>query len=1018
MEKSLVLAAVISGLLFWHVHAPASGGGLDPARGLTQYALTSWSKREGLPQNSVCAIAQTPDGYLWFGTMEGLTRFDGVTFRVHNVRNTPQLRINYVSALRVSRDSTLWIGTYGAGLLRMRGGSFQHVPAPRELDRAMVWQIIEDRAGRIWAATNTGLVLIERDSVRRIFAQADALPLTSVNSVCEDSSGTILALTRKGIWKLRGDCFFPYLLAGDPKADQKNKSPVAAVPLREAGGPIIPGIPAHVIAGRDSSLWIGTLNAGLYRFRDGLLESYSCKEGLGQGAVSTLFEDNYGTLWIGTSFGGLSRLVNGKLSGLTSAIGLSGDEVLSLFNDREGNFWIGVSTGGVNRLVNSKFITYRTGQTPFENMVWGIHADRQGRVFAGTGAGALMEFQDGKFLPSSVKKGKANGLVFTMFEDRKGRRWVGTTDGIYCVDRGVTRTFPTGRVYTVAEDRFGRIWSAGLKGLLLFNGRDFQPVSSDSAFLWVGVRQLAFDRSGNVWLATNDHGVGRMSLPPPGGLPSPISPKAITWFHQERGLSSNWITHILVDSSDRVWVTTYGGGLNLIRGDSVCTFNSTAGLPEDGLMSIIEDGLGMFWLTSNNGITRVSKADLLAYADGGAAMVPVQSFSVSDGMYSDECNGGYQASAACTPDGKLWFPTTAGVVMVDPYSLPVNTISPTVVLDRVRVDNIEGETRGGTAFAPGNGELEFQFSGLSFAAPERVRYRYMLEGFNQSWIDAGPRREAYYTNIDPGTYRFRVIACNADGVWSEAGVNYMFTLRPHFRQTIWFSVLVGLSLMLVAAGMMMLYKRDRDRELQASQLESKLTQAQLQILEMQLQPHFLFNTLNGIMVLIREDPDTASLMIARLSEFLRLTLESAGAQEVTLRRELEFLDRYVQIERLRFGDRLTIEQEVPLELLDAMVPNLILQPLVENAIRHGVSKRRGPALISIGVTRDNGTLSIRVRDNGSGLPGRGNADLKEGIGLSNTRARLRHLYGQKQRFELNSPPDGGLSVLLSLPFHK
>jgi ligand-binding sensor domain-containing protein len=1018
MKKSLVWGAVVCGLLGGLVPAPAAANGLDPTRDLTQYSLTSWSKRQGLPQNSVCAIAQTPDGYLWFGTMEGLARFDGVNFRVQNVRNTPQLGTNYISALRVTRDSTLWIGTTGAGLLRMRAGSFRRVTTAPELNRAIVWQIVQDRAGRIWAATNVGLVLIEGDSVRRVFSQADALPLASVNSVCEDSSGTILALTRKGIWKLEGECFFPYLPANDPKAGM-NKDPGALASSRGGGGgSSIPGIPATIITGSDGSLWIGTWNAGLFRYRDGVLQNYSHKEGLGAGSVSRLCEDSRGSLWIGTSYGGVSRLSNGKLAGLTSADGLSGDEILSLFEDREGNFWIGVSTGGVNRLVNSKFITYRTGQTPFDNMVWGIQADRRGRVFAGTGAGALMEFHGGKFLPSPLMKANVSGVLFSMLEDREGRRWFGTSDGLHLVEQGRTRTFPVGRVFSIAEDMYGRIWTAGLKGVLFFDGREFRPVSSDSALQLVVVRSIAFDRSGHVWLATNDRGVGRMPLPPKGGLPLLTTPKAIRWFQHEHGLSSNWITHILADSADRLWVATYGGALNLIRGDSICSFTATSGLPEDGLMSIIEDDLGTFWLTSNNGVTRVSKADLLAYAEGSATTVPVQSFGVSDGMYSDECNGGYQASTTRTPDGKLWFPTTAGVVMVDPRFLPVNTIPPTVVLERVRVDNIEGETRGRAEYAPGNGELEFQFSGLSFAAPERVRYRYMLEGFNQSWIDAASRREAYYTNINPGTYRFKVIACNADGVWSEAGVDYAFTLRPHFRQTIWFSVLLGLSLLAVAAGVMMLYKRDRDRELQASQLESKLTQAQLQILEMQLQPHFLFNTLNGIMVLIREDPETASLMIARLSEFLRLTLESAGAQEVTLRRELEFLDRYVQIERLRFGDRLTVEQDVPHELLDAMVPNLILQPLVENAIRHGVSKRRGQALISIGVTRDDGTLSIHVRDNGTGLPTRGSAELKEGVGLSNTRARLRHLYGQKQRFELNSPPDGGVSVLLSLPFHK
>ncbi|MBP1657493.1 MAG: putative signal transduction histidine kinase [Bacteroidetes bacterium] len=186
---------------------------------------------------------------------------------------------------------------------------------------------------------------------------------------------------------------------------------------------------------------------------------------------------------------------------------------------------------------------------------------------------------------------------------------------------------------------------------------------------------------------------------------------------------------------------------------------------------------------------------------------------------------------------------------------------------------------------------------------------------------------------------------------------------------------------------------------------------------MQLQPHFLFNTLNSIMVLIRQQPDLASRMVARLSEFLRLTLDSAGMQEVPLRRELEFLDRYLHIERIRFGDRLQFEQHVDPYLLDALVPNLILQPLVENAIRHGVSKRRGPALITVSAERSNGSLTIHVRDNGAGLSSRAGSVINEGIGLQNTRQRLHHLYGNAFAFSLESLPEGGVDVVLTLPFH-
>ena len=422
-------------------------------------------------------------------------------------------------------------------------------------------------------------------------------------------------------------------------------------------------------------------------------------------------------------------------------------------------------------------------------------------------------------------------------------------------------------------------------------------------------------------------------------------------------------------------------------------------------------------MTVTDGFYHFCLGDLYALLDGARETVPFEPFGLSDGIYSDEFNGGYQASALKGSDGRLWFPTTAGVVMVDPAKMPTNRVPPAVVIERVKVNNIEGVAASGITYPPGAGDLEFHFMGLSFTAPERVRYRYLLEGFNRQWIEAGDRRDAFYTNIPPGTYRFRVQAANSNGVWNEAGTAIAFTLRPHYYQTVWFAIAIGLALAGAIALGLFMYKRYRDREVRASQLESELAHAQVQILEMQLQPHFLFNTLNSIMVLIRQQPDLASRMVARLSEFLRLTLDSAGMQEVPLRRELEFLDRYLHIERIRFGDRLQFEQHVDPYLLDALVPNLILQPLVENAIRHGVSKRRGPALITVSAERSNGSLTIHVRDNGAGLSSRTGGVINEGIGLKNTRQRLQHLYGNEFAFSLESPPEGGVDVVLTLPFH-
>jgi ligand-binding sensor domain-containing protein/two-component sensor histidine kinase len=992
--------------------------GLDPSREIGQYSHRAWTKRDGLPQNSVTSIAQTPDGYLWFGTLEGLARFDGNSFSTYNTRNTPQLGLNYILALLANRDSTLWIGTNGAGLLRMRRGEIKNMAVPSEQEHLVVRELREDRDGAVWAATTAGLAQFNGDSLVHLYTIADGLPANFVYSSAQDKEGRILALTPKGVWIREGDCFEPYVVrTGWGSGGKMEKS---IVPATYEGKHELSAAPTKLLCDHRGALWIGTYENGLFVLSGDSMRNIGSKEGLGPGPVSALYEDQRGTLWVGTAMSGISRVVNGRATYFTSSDGLSGDEVHSILEDREGVLWVGVATGGVNRFINSKFTTFRTGVSAVENMVWGLFVDQSGRLIASTAAGTLAEYRNGVFAPSAIIPGKKphGGTIFAFVQDRGGVRWAGGAGGITRYSEQGVRYFPLGNTMSLMEDRYGRIWAASSEGLWCFIGDKPLLVHTSTGKRPVKLREVTADRAGNLWVAFRDSGITKFRLPAMSGKGPVLDAKSAVEFTRRQGLSSDWVTTMVVDTGGTVWVATLGGGLNVIRGSKVSVLTSAQGLPEEGVMGIALDGLGWVWLTSNNGVHRLNVAEVFDYFDGRRASIGVQSYGTSDGMYSDEFNGGYESCVARTPDGKLWFPSTFGVVMVDPAHLPTNAVPPAIVLERVRIDNMEGIPRAGVEYPPGNGELEFHFVGLSSNAPERIQFRYMLEGFNKDWIDAGTRREAFYTNIPPGEYRFRVLAQNADGIWNEAGVSFPFVLRPHFTQTLWFGILIGVLVIAVVTAVWYFYKRDRDRELQASQLESKLSQAQLQILEMQLQPHFLFNTLNGIMVLIRHDPDMASRMIARLSEFLRLTLESAGEQEVTLRRELEYLNRYIQIEQLRFGDRLTVEQRINPDDLEALVPNLILQPLVENAIKHGVSKRRGPARISVEAHRDNGSLTIHVRDNGGGLKGGDGESVKEGIGIRNTRTRLQYLYGGAQGFDLSSPEGGGVDVRLTIPYHK
>lgn len=1008
-------------LLCCLVPFPLLGGepaGLDPSREIGQYSHRAWTKRDGLPQNSVTSIAQTPDGYLWFGTMEGLARFDGTSFFTLNTRNTPQLGMNYILALLADQDSALWIGTNGAGLLRLRNGEIVRLNVPCEQEHLAIREFNEDHHGNVWVATTAGLAQFRGDSLIHLFTVADGLPANLVYSSAQDQRGRILALTPKGVWIREGECFEPYIVRTTWGSGAKKGKPIG--PTMYAGKRELNAAPTKLFCDHRGALWIGTADEGLFVLSGDTMRNIGSKEGLGSGPVSALYEDQRGTLWVGKTMGGVSRIVNGRITSFASSDGLSGDEVHSILEDREGVLWVGVATGGVNRFINSKFTTFRTGVSAVENMVWGLFADRLGRLMASTAAGALVEYRNGMFVPAAVLPGRKpeGGTIFAFVQDHRGDRWAGGAGGVTRYsDRGV-RYYAVGNTMSLEEDRYGRIWAASSEGLWCFAGDQSYLVRTSAGKRLVKLRDVATDRSGNLWIAFRDSGVTKYRLPAMSGKEPILDATSAVEFTRRQGLFSDWVTSMVVDSGGTVWVAPLAGGVNVIRGGKVSALSSAQGLPEESIMGIALDSLGWVWLTSNNGVHRLNVAEVFDYCDGRRPSISVQSFGTSDGMYSDEFNGGYQACVACTPDGKLWFPSTFGVVMVDPAHLPTNTVPPAIVLERVRIDNMEGIPRPGAEYPPGNGELEFHFVGLSSNAPERIQFHYMLEGFNQDWIDAGTRREAFYTNIPPGRYRFRVLARNADGIWNEAGISFPFTLRPHFAQTVWFGVLIGVLVISLVTAVWYFYKRDRDRELQASKLESKLSQAQLQILEMQLQPHFLFNTLNGIMVLIKHEPDMASRMIARLSEFLRLTLESAGEQEVTLRRELEYLNRYIQIEQLRFGDRLTVEQRVDPDDLEALVPNLILQPLVENAIRHGVSKRRGPARISVEARRENGSLTIHVRDNGGGLDGGDGEGVKEGIGIRNTRTRLQYLYGAAQGFDLSSPEGGGVDVRLTIPYHK
>jgi ligand-binding sensor domain-containing protein len=967
---------------------------LNPAKDISQYTHRTWLKKDGLPQNSVYALAQTPDGYLWIGTQEGLARFDGTNFRVYNRATTPGFKARIVRSLCVSRDSALWVGTAdGSGLYRYAHGEFRSVRLPGKGSSAAVTALYEDPGRVLWVGTGDGLFAAEGDTITRRYTSADGLPWGYVEWIGSNPKGGIVVVVGGKIVSLSGGRL-------------EGLAPALEIPWK---------IRSACFA-RDGGIWLGTIDGGLIHANDSGWHRLTMKEGLPSLHISSIEEDDRGAMWVGTSDGGIARIYHGAISIYTAQSGLSSDDVTHTLIDREGCLWVGTISGGLNRFMEGAFTTYSASGHGARNFIFSLFEDRNGSILAGSASGELFALHGRKFEVDTELPRRLPGTILAMCRDHDGSLWLGTPQGAYRVAGGQVTPHPLGFVASIVHDRDGRMWIGSMRGLFgrTSSGEWKAYPLADSGRI-IGVRHIAFDHTGSMWLGTPLNGILRIPYPGADWAQNATPVAAAESYCSGNGLGSSSASSMVEDSSGTIWVSTYGSGFARLRDGKIVVVGN-GGLPEDEIHQLRLDRRGFFWLSTNNGVYRVPKEAVNAFADGHSPGYPWSQFGTSSGMASDECNGGSQNASLVDRTGRIWFGTAEGAVAVDPDSLPVSIAPPAVNIEEIVVGH-QRVTLGLAPLATQDRDIEFSYSAVSLSAPEHLRFRVMLVGFDKAWIDAGSRRLATYTNLSPGSYTFRVQAANTDGAWNEAGTSFNFAIEPRWFQTWWFAVLIGGVVMTVGATLHAWYRRDRDRQLVSAQLESKLTQARLQVLEMQLQPHFLFNTLNGISVLVREDPPRATAMITRLSDFLRSSLERSGVQEISLREELLFVDRYLQIELLRFADRLAVQHDIEESLLDALVPTMILQPLVENAIRHGVSKKRGPVTIRIAASRENGSLTIGVEDNGAGLTPAAEGVLKEGVGLSNTRARLQQLYGQAYRLDLTNPSTGGVTVEFTIPFH-
>ena len=963
-------------LTFALLAAPAAA--LNPGTGLSQYGRDVWDGDSGLPQNSVDSILQTRDGYLWLGTQEGLVRFDGVRFSVFDSRNSPAIRDDWVRSLCEARDGTLWVGT-AEGLLRSHNGRFDGWQPDGDLARGAVTQLLESRDGSLWAVTARGLIRL-RGHAPHLFDENDGLAIGQVTSIAEDKDGRLWAGGQLGLSLLDGEKFRSLAV---PEEAMKG---VTALVRDPKGG-----------------LWAGT-RSGIFHAGTGRVESHPFPRTSQAAPAQVLYVDAEGAVWIGTPLS-LLRYSHGRFEELTRENGgLSSGDVNAIFEDREGSLWIGTRDGGLNRLKDERIANYTVRQGLPEDHVWSVFEDRDETLWVGTADGSLSRLPRGKNRFEYFTS--LGARVVAMDQDNAGDLWVGTRgNGLFRIrDRRITQVgeaegFSPTFVGAIQADRNGGVWvGTGTSGLYLWRDGRFTRFTQKDGLASNAIFCLYQDRAGDIWIGTWGGGLSRRT----GGRFVNLTTK--------EGLAHDIVMSVLEDARGDFWFGTRGGLSRWSRG-RFTTFRQATGLFHDAVQSVMADDRGYLWMTSNRGIFRV-RAEELSAATGSMQMLHPIGLPTGNGMRNVECNNG-QHGGVRGKDGRLWFATLKGLAMADPRRIRMNTVPPQVVIEKAVAgrEELDVSASGSVTVEPPNRDLEFRYTALSFRNPSAIRFRYRLEGFDRGWVDADTRRTAWYTNLPPGRYTFRVLAGNEDDYWSVRGASVQATLERSLPETAWFRLFVGALVILAAWS----FHRLRARRLAAGEaLRAAVLEARLSSLQSQLKPHFLFNALNSLLPLVGNEPTRARRMIIRIGDLLRASLMSETSPLATLERDLLLLSEYLDVERMRFRDRISIEIDADERSRTALVPSFLLQPLVENAIKHAADPVTGRVRIRVEARVEGESLVLKVSDDGPGI-----SPVSEssggGIGLRNIRRRLDLLYPGDHHMSLSNLPERGCEVRIRVP---
>jgi ligand-binding sensor domain-containing protein/signal transduction histidine kinase len=924
-----------------------SGAGRIPAAD-SPFAVDVWGTADGLPQSSVIALAQTRDGYLWLGTLNGLVRFDGNSFTCFNVNKTPGLPDNRVIFLFEDGRTNLWVGTENGGLCVISRGQVKAFNLGAGFGK--ITFAYEDEQGVDWFSSETGRFFCQKRDA------ADLSPAVLPAQLFYRAARVLVPGKNGANWLLQNGRVEKRV--GDRTEKIWNAVPWTGFRVSAA------------VEDRDGNLAVGTLGAGVFWLdKLGDWRQIGVEQGLSHKTVLALAFDAEGNLWVGTDGGGLNRI---RKKSFATPAGLHPWVAQSVAEDGTNGLWVTFNGQGLSRWRTNAATDYGIGTAA---NAWTVLVDRRQRVWAGSRGEGLFQFAEDHFQPVMGLE-KIGAQIFALLEARDGTIWAGGQDGLAGFGGSVWKIFST---------------AAGL------------PKNA--------VRALADDAQGNLWIGTEGGGLFRLRDGKISAARAPVKD----------------VSSLAVDRDGVLWVGTSGHGLAWLK-DGHWNLCSTVrgGLNSDSIGYLLDDEAGNLWLGSYEGLLRVEKKSLADFAAGTVKDISCRPFLMR------ECSAGAQPAAVRTRDGKLWFPTTEGVVVVNPADLNPNPVPPPVVIESVLRDGAELNTNAlasvanqTVTLAPGDEQLEIRFTSLDFSAPKGAqfgaRFKFRLEGRDKNWTDVGGERVAHFTRLSPGKYVFRVIACNEDGVWNETGATLAITVQPPFWRKPWFIVLAILILVSALAGTIHLISTAKlKRQLRAARQKELIEKERARIardLHDQLGANLTQVTLLGelaeadkhlpeeIELHARQIVETARDTTRSLDEIVWSLNSANDTLEGLANYACKYAQDYFKLAAVSFRAELPAVPPTPIPPEVRHNVFLAFKEAVNNVVKHAHATE---ARVKLQLTPDKFILS--VSDNGRGVGDLSGKQLRNG--LKNMRKRLADVRGE---FEIAPGQNGGTMVKLIVP---